>query len=30
MNATEIVTLIGVCVAAVGYFIKYRIDLKLE
>jgi hypothetical protein len=30
MNATEIVTLIGVCVAAIGYFIKYRIDLKLE
>jgi hypothetical protein len=30
VNATEIVTLIGVCVAAIGYFIKYRIDLKLE
>jgi hypothetical protein len=30
MNATELVTLIGVCVAAIGYFIRYRIDLKLE
>ncbi len=30
MNATEIVTLIGVCVAAIGYFINYRIDLRLK
>jgi hypothetical protein len=30
MDATAVVTLIGVCVAAIGYFIKYRIDLKLE
>src|SRR5215211_9260445 len=30
MDATAVVTLIGVCVAAVGYVIKYRTDLKLE
>jgi hypothetical protein len=30
MNATEAVALIGVCVAAIGYVIKYRTDLKLE
>jgi hypothetical protein len=30
MDATEAVALVGICVAAIGYFIKYRIDLKLE
>jgi hypothetical protein len=30
MDATEAVALIGVCVAVIGYFIKYRIDLRLE
>ncbi len=29
MNATEVVTLIGVCIAVIGYFIKYRMDLRL-
>ena len=30
MNGTEeAVALIGVCIAVIGYFIKYRIDLKL-
>jgi len=30
MDATEVVTLVGVGVAAIGYFIKYRTDLNLE
>jgi hypothetical protein len=30
MNVTEIATLVGVCIAATGYFINYRIDLKLK
>jgi hypothetical protein len=30
MDATEAVALVGVCVAAIGYFIKYRIELRLE
>ncbi len=30
MNVTEIVALVGVCIAATGYFINYRIDLKLK
>jgi hypothetical protein len=30
MDVTAIVTLIGVGVAAIGYFIKYRMDLELE
>jgi hypothetical protein len=29
MNGTELVALVGVVVAAVGYFVKYRIDLRL-
>jgi hypothetical protein len=30
MDATAVVTLIGVSVAAIGYFVKYRMDLALE
>jgi hypothetical protein len=30
MDATAVVTLIGVGVAAIGYFVKYRMDLALE
>lgn len=30
MDVTAIVTLIGVGVAAIGYFVKYRMDLELE
>jgi hypothetical protein len=29
VNGTEAVALIGVCVAVIGYFIKYRTDLRL-
>ena len=29
VNGTEVVALVGVVVAAVGYFVKYRIDLRL-
>ena len=30
MGATEVVALVGVCVAVIGYFIKYWTDLKIE
>ena len=30
MDGTEAVALVGVCVAAIGYVVKYRTDLKLE
>jgi hypothetical protein len=30
MDATEIVALVGVCAAVIGYFVKYRTDLRLE
>jgi hypothetical protein len=29
LNGTEVVALVGVVVAAVGYFVKYRVDLRL-
>ena len=30
MDATEVVAVVGVCVAIIGYFVKYWTDLKIE
>jgi hypothetical protein len=30
MDATEVVALVGVCAAVIGYFVKYWTDLKIE